>query len=1058
MLAPGKLSGAFPLIRQRFSRRLDTEHEQAFIRLVIGIVAFSYFFALSNSFGHFQKHALFVWVMVGFIAASIMLIFHIAFDPRVSPSRRLLAAALDIGAVTYFFFNAAEHALPLYFLYLWIIFGYGFRFGRRYLFYTLALSLAGFGAAISIHPYWSDNQFIGIGLWSGMLLVSLYVSSRIGHLTTPLGHLGAADPKIEQIMPIQGKLSGTFALIRQRFSGRLDTEHEQAFVRLVIGTLLFFYFLFLTLHHDQNERNLHANLVRLMVVFVIVSTMLIAHIAVYPQISPIRRLLSATLDAGTITYFFFHAAESAIPLYFLYLWIIFGYGFRFGRKYLLFTLVLSLLGFGAAVFSLEYWSHNRFLGVGLWVGMGLVSLYVNTLIGRLTAALEHAEAANQAKRRFVSSVSHELRTPLNAIIGMADLMRSSKLTHDQEDMVRAMDNASHMMLSLVEDVLDFSKIEAGKLVIENTEFDLHQLINTTVDVFKYQASERGLLLTAYIDPSVPYALRGDPHHLRQVLVNLLSNAIKFTQKGRITLRIYSMGNRDQSAQLRFEVEDTGVGIAPEAQERVFESFIQADESTTRHYGGTGLGTTISRQLVELMGGKLGLRSEVGVGSTFWFELTLQTQALILGQDRFAGLNTLLIGFGGKDAAHIGAILESVGAPCQIVDSLDVALSRVKEEAQLGNAFRFALLSADCLRGLSHAIFLPPLVKELHARAGAELFVVLCGTEGVGGAKQQIIEEAGLAAWLDLPVERRLLCNIMHASSVATAKSADVVPLAGPGHSGQAQHARYSVLVAEDNPTNRKVILKILERAGHSCALVENGEEALDLLGQQDFDVVVFDMNMPVMNGLEATKAYRFMQPPGTRIPIIMFSANVTKEAREECLAAGVDEFLPKPIQVGSFLEALDRLVKKFGANQRSRMPHRSASNGPILAQPAGAEIILNYATLAELDRIGQDRDFVDGLLIGFVADNRVLVERLEGLLVMKRFEEFKETLHAIKGSAVSIGAFSMRTTCQSFEKLTHDEMKRDARHIAKTMQGAFDKLCEAIDHYRKQREQSASKH
>jgi two-component system sensor histidine kinase RpfC len=732
------------------------------------------------------------------------------------------------------------------------------------------------------------------------------------------------------------------------------------------------------------------------------------------------------------------------------LWIIFGYGFRFGKRYLLFALALSLLGFGAAIFSIEYWSRNQFLGVGLWVGMLLVSLYVNTLIGRLTAALEHAEAANQAKRRFVSSVSHELRTPLNAIIGMADLLRSSKLTHEQEDMVRSMDNASHVMLSLIEEVLDFSKIEAGKLVIEDTEFDLHQLINSTVDVFKYQASERDLLLTTYIDPGVPYALRGDPHHLRQVLVNLLSNAIKFTQKGRIALRIYSIGDRDQSVQLRFEVEDTGIGIAPEAQGKVFESFTQADVSTTRRYGGTGLGTTISKQLVELMGGKLGLRSQVGIGSTFWFELTLPKRDLISDQDRFAGLNTLLIGFGSKDASHIGAILESVGAPCQIVDNLDLALSRVKEEAQLGNAFRFALLSADCLKGLSHAIFLPPLIKELHTRAGTDLSVVLCGTEGVGGAKQKIIEEARLAAWLDLPVERRLLCNIMHASAVATAKSADVVPLAGP------DHARYSILVAEDNPTNRKVIQKILERAGHSCALVENGEEALDLLGQQDFDVVVFDMNMPVMNGLEATKTYRFMQPPGTRVPIIMFSADVTKEAREECLAAGVDEFLPKPIQVGSFLEALDRLVKKFGANQRSRMPHRSASNVPILAQPAGTETILNYATLAELDRIGQDRDFVDGLLVGFVADNRVLVERLEGLLVMKRFEEFKETLHAIKGSAVSIGAFSMRTTCQGFEKLTHDEMKRDTRHIVKTMQGAFDKLCEALAHYRKQREQSAS--
>jgi two-component system sensor histidine kinase RpfC len=638
---------------------------------------------------------------------------------------------------------------------------------------------------------------------------------------------------------------------------------------------------------------------------------------------------------------------------------------------------------------------------------------------------------------------------------MADLMHSTKMTPEQEDMVRSMDNASHVMLALIEDVLDFSKIEAGKLVIENTEFDLHQLINSTIDIFKYQASERGLVLMSYTDPATPSILHGDPHHLRQVLVNLMSNAVKFTHKGRIILRTRYLGETEDGAHLRFEVEDTGIGIAPEAQTRVFESFTQADESTTRRYGGTGLGTTISKQLVELMGGKLGLRSEVGVGSTFWFELSLRQDVARQTQEAFAGLRTLLIGFGGNDVAHITETLQGVAAPWQAADTLDAALSRLNEGNRQSHPFQLALLSDECIRGLSHAAFLPPLIKELRAKAGGELAVVLCGTEALDGPRQQITEEASLTAWLDFPLEKQYLLNIMHGVQLVTAKPA-AAAAAGASRPAKAQDAHYSILVAEDNPTNSKVIQKILERAGHSCTLVENGEEALDQLTQQDFDLVVFDMNMPVMNGLEATKAYRFMQPAGMRVPIIMFSANVSTEAREECLAAGVDEFLPKPIQVAPFLEALDRLVKKFGTGQKSRLPHRVAAKLPILAQPAGAEIVLNYATLAELDRIGQDRAFVDGLLTGFVADNRLLIEKLEGLLLSMRFEEFKETLHAIKGSAVSIGAFSMRTTCQQFEKLTHTELKRDTRHVLQTMRQAFDELCQALDHYRKQRDQSAS--
>jgi two-component system sensor histidine kinase RpfC len=870
-------------------------------------------------------------------------------------------------------------------------------------------------------------------------------------------------------MPGLRKLVSAGMSIRRRFEGRLDSEHEQAFVRLIFGAVLFVYFWHSMLFSDAFEKNINADTVIWTTAgFILASIAIIVHIARHPRIFPARRLLAAALDSGTVTYFFFNAAEHALPLYFLYLWIIFGYGFRYGSKYLLFILALSLSGFGAALLILPYWSHNLFLGVGLWVGMLFVSLYVNKLVGRLTAAIQHAEAANQAKRSFISSISHELRTPLNAIIGMADLLHSTKLNADQVDMVRSLDNASHLMLSLIEDVLDFSKIEAGKLVIENVDFDLHKLINSTIDIFKYQANARGLSLRAKINPDVPFALCGDPHHLRQVLVNLLANAVKFTEKGHIILRIETISDLDHVAQLRFAVEDTGIGISDEAKAKVFESFTQADDSTTRRYGGTGLGTTISKQLVELMGGKLGLHSTLGVGSTFWFELYLNKQATISEPQKFTDLNTLLIGFDDEEACAISVMLDTWGVQNQSVDSLSAAYMKLEEASTSGKPFQLALMDGWRVRIAkqehdSATTFFQRSVCELQkAGRNSELSVILCGASVLTDKDgRQLIEECGLSALLDVPVEKKLLFNALHAVNVSLSQmqSSDVTRILHAQSSQQAARTdkQFSVLVAEDNLTNQQVISKILERAGHHCVLVGNGEEVLDKLEEQDFDVIVLDMNMPVMTGVEAAKAYRFMRPSRTeRAPIIMLSADVTTEAKQEALDAGINEFLPKPIQVALFLETLNRLVMQHGlktVNQPSHMAKPKISV-PVQHQDK-KDMILNYATLAELDSIGQDHAFVDGLIVSFLQDNQILAKKLEDALRAHDLDEFKDILHAMKGAALSIGALSMRTMCQQFEKMTNAELANDTEGILSIIHATCVQLYDALEQYRMQRQKQA---
>lgn len=727
-------------------------------------------------------------------------------------------------------------------------------------------------------------------------------------------------------------------LISRRFKGRPDSEHEQAFIRLAIGIILGSYFGYFTIYAEPTESHWSTISVFVMVWFIVWSSTLILAIAIKPGISHIRRIFGIILDLGTITYFSYTTPEYATPLYCLYLWIIFANGFRFGRSYLFFALALSFIGFGATVFYSPFWRNHLNLGIGLWVGMLLVSLYISTLVKRLTNALEYAdtskknlmialesaEQANQAKRRFISSVSHEIRTPLNAIIGMGNLIQNTRLDEEQKAMVHTINNASHMMLSLVEDVLDFSKIEAGKLVIEKTQFTLRNLIKDTVDIFTQQAKERRIKLSTFIQSEIPNLLIGDPYHLRQVLVNLLGNAIKFTEKGSVTLNITASENTDDNVSVRFEIVDTGIGMTSEAQQKIFDSFTQADDSTTRRYGGTGLGTTISKQLVELMGGTIGLHSKLGEGSTFWFKL---------------------------------CFLKSGNAD----GKADVLSLRTPIQDSTTSIFRISKKTSN-----------------------------------------------------------------------------------------------YKVLVADDNSMNRLVLQKILEREGHTCIAVENGELALDILDNESVDAIVLDMNMPVVSGLEVAKAYHFMTSNDTRAPMIMFSADVTNETIEQCEFAGIDKFLPKPINVDEFLEALEELVEKFNKYRKPQSIPAQKWKPAVVPQPTSEVNLINVATLIELEKLSQNADFVGSLISAFKTDTTVTIKQLDNAVRMNQFSEFSEHVHALKGSAISLGAIALRQACLRLETKPRAELIESGAAFLEEIRILHSSTCAALDEYMSSRGKKTS--
>ena len=461
--------------------------------------------------------------------------------------------------------------------------------------------------------------------------------------------------------------------LRARLATRPDTEHEQALIRLLNAVALGLYLLPEILPH-----------ITVWLAYFVVGLGIVAHIFVFPQASPTRRTLGALSDVSTLTWALVQFGEHSAPLFLAYLWITLANGFRFGANYLMMSLALSVAGFGIVLAQGEFWLVHTSLSIGLMVGLVALSLYVRKLVTQLFDALGRAEAANQAKRRFISVVSHEMRTPLNAIIGMADLLRDTSLTREQADMLQTLRSSSRVMLGLVEDVLDFSKIEAGKVVLEKADFDLHALVNSTCRILAAQAAAKGLDFVVSIMPEVPPAVRGDPHYLRQVIINLAGNAVKFTEHGSVTVHVSAQAETETRVRLKFSIRDTGIGIAPEAQTRVFESFTQADQSTTRRFGGTGLGTTIAKQLVGLMGGKLGLESAVGLGSTFWFEIDVEKQPERVGAGigELAAARVLLIGFPQPEREALEQTLAGWGATPIAVGSIEDGVARLVAEISL----------------------------------------------------------------------------------------------------------------------------------------------------------------------------------------------------------------------------------------------------------------------------------------------------------------------------------------------------------------------------------------